>query len=164
MAGNVGQSASEEASVSTVSESTTTSTNVTRSIISYGAETFETINGVVTGVRGDGVPQGTVNVTYGANSTPLCSATLVPNGGNASTYKCAIGSATQLAAGSYLSVRAHFVPATASSSNGAYSYTSSSSVVLWDDSFLVVRTSRCSRSRCRQTRSPWGRSRLQLLA
>jgi uncharacterized repeat protein (TIGR01451 family) len=140
-AGNVGQSGSKQASVTTTPEVSTTSMNIAKGNVTYGAETVQTINGVVTGVKGDGAPEGTVNITYGASSAPLCSATLVPGTANTSTYKCALGSNTQLAAANYLTVRAAFVPAGVSSTNGAFSYTKSSSGAFAGDNFLVKKDS-----------------------
>jgi hypothetical protein len=118
-------------------ELTTTSMDIAKGNVTYGAEVVQTINGLVTGVKGDGAPLGTVNVTYAPSATPLCSATLVPGSANTSTYKCALLSNTQLSAANYLTVRATFVPAATSSTSSNFSYTTSMSGPFSGDNFLV---------------------------
>jgi hypothetical protein len=129
--------ANEQVVVKGRPELTTTSMNIAKGNVTYGAETVQTINGLVTGVKGDGAPLGTVNVTYGPSATPLCSATLVPGSANTSTYKCALLSNTQLSAANYLTVRATFVPAATSSTSSNFSYTTSMSGPFSGDNFLV---------------------------
>jgi hypothetical protein len=123
------------------SEVTSTSMNIAKGNVTYGAEAVQTINGVVTGQKNDGAPVGSVNVTYGTNSTPLCSATLVPGTGDTSTYKCALSPNTQLAAANYLSVRATFVPGSVSSTSPNFAYTTSMSGPFSGDNFLVKKDS-----------------------
>jgi hypothetical protein len=122
-------------------ETTTTSMNIAKGNVTYGAEAVQTINGVVTGQKNDGAPVGSVNVTYGASATPLCSATLVSGTGDTSTYKCALFSNTQLAVANYLSVRATFVPGSVSSTSPNFAYTTSMSRPFAGDNFLVKKDS-----------------------
>jgi hypothetical protein len=133
--------ANEQVLVKGQPESTTTSMNIAKGNVLYGAEAIQTINGVVTGQKNDGAPEGTVNVTYGTSATPLCSATLVPGTGDTSTYKCALTSNTQLTAANYLTVRATFVPGSPSSTSPNYAYTTSMSGPFSGDNFLVKKDS-----------------------
>jgi hypothetical protein len=134
-------SANEQVVVKGRPDATTTSMNIAKGNVIYGAEAVQTINGVVTGVKGDGAPEGSVNVTYGASATSLCSATLVPGTGDSSTYKCALTSNTQLGATNYLTVRATFVPAMVSSTSPNFAYTTSKSGAFSGDNFLVKKDS-----------------------
>jgi hypothetical protein len=138
---NETNNANEQVVVKGQPESTTTSMNIAKGNVTYGAEAIETINGVVTGQKNDGAPEGTVNVTYGTSATPLCSATLVPGTGDTSTYKCALTSNTQLAAANYLTVRATFVPGSSSSTSPNFAYTTSMSGPFSGDNFLVKKDS-----------------------
>jgi hypothetical protein len=133
--------ANEQVVVKGRPESTTTSMNIAKGNVTYGAEAIQTINGVVTGQKNDGAPEGSVNVTYGPSATPLCSATLVAGTGDTSTYKCALTSNTQLNAFNYLTVRATFVPATVSSTSANFVYTTSMSGAFSGDNFLVKKDS-----------------------
>jgi len=133
--------ANEQVVVKGRPESTTTSMNIAKGNVTYGAEAIQTINGVVTGQKNDGAPEGGVNVTYGPSATPLCSATLVAGTGDTSTYKCALTSNTQLNAFNYLTVRATFVPATVSSTSANFVYTTSMSGAFSGDNFLVKKDS-----------------------
>jgi hypothetical protein len=133
--------ANEQVVVKGHPETTTTSMNIVKGNVIYGAEAVQTVNGVVTGQKSDGAPVGSVNVTYGTSATPLCSAVLVPGTGDTSTYKCALSSNTQLAAANYLTVRATFVPASVSSTSPNYAYTTSMSGPFSGDNFLVKKDS-----------------------
>ena len=111
-------------SVTAASESTTTSLSTIASSTTYGNETTETFSGTVTGVSGDGYPEGTVAVYN--SSTELCSATLTGGSDDTASYSCSL-TASQLAVGSYSDVFATFTPGVPSSSSSNYSYTTSSS-------------------------------------
>ena len=111
-------------SVTPLAENTSTSLNSVTSSVTYGSETTETFSGTVTGVSGDGNPQGTVTVNYGSTPTQLCTSTLTASGGFAATYSCSL-TASQLNAGTYTSVDAVYAAGT--SSNGNYSYNTSTS-------------------------------------
>jgi hypothetical protein len=112
--------------VDPVSEGTTTSLNAVTSPILFGSETAETFTGTVTGQSGDGYPEGTVTVYYGASPVELCSETLPAGSGDSADFSCSL-SASQLAANTYSSVDAVFTPAGTSSSNPDFSYTASTS-------------------------------------
>ena len=112
--------------VNGASESTTTSLNTVTSPISLGSETSEVFTGTVTGQSGDGNPQGTVTIYEGSPATELCQSTLTASGANAATFSCAL-SASQLAAATYNGVDAVYTPASPSSSNTNFTYTTSTS-------------------------------------
>ena len=79
--------------------------------MAYGSETSETFSGTVTGVSGDGYPEGTVAVYSSSySSTPLCIATLLTGSGYSASYSCSL-TADELAAGSYTGVSATYRPA-----------------------------------------------------
>jgi hypothetical protein len=119
------QSFTVNPSVSTVG--TTTTLNTVTSPITYGSETAETFTGTVTGASGDGFPIGTVTVYYGTTPVALCHENLPSTGsGDSATFTCPL-TASQLSAGTYANVDAVFTPATASSSDGSITYTTSTS-------------------------------------
>ncbi|HEX4162733.1 MAG TPA: family 16 glycosylhydrolase [Acidimicrobiales bacterium] len=107
-----------------VPEKTTTGLSLSKSSLTYGAETSETFTVTVTGQSGDGYPEGTVTV-YSA-STQLCSHTLVAKTTASSTASCSL-SVGEIGAGIYSDVFATYTPSTTSSSNSKYAYTASTS-------------------------------------
>ena len=108
-AGNsIGGATAQSFTVSQASAGTTTALSTIGLTVTYGAEGSETFSGTVTGVTGDGNPQGTVNVTYGSSSA-LCSSNLAVSGGFAATYSCTL-TASQLNAGTYSNVIATYAP------------------------------------------------------
>ncbi|HSZ37740.1 MAG TPA: hypothetical protein VK773_11675, partial [Acidimicrobiales bacterium] len=110
--------------VNAASESTTTSLNAIATSTTYGSETSETFSGTVTGQSGDGIPQGSVTVSYGS-ATALCSVNPLSGGsGDSVGFSCSL-TATQLAAGSYSNVVATFT--STGSSNPDFTYTGSAS-------------------------------------
>jgi uncharacterized repeat protein (TIGR02543 family) len=108
----------------TLPEKTTTGLSLSKTSVTYGAETNETVTVTVTGQSGDGYPDGTVTIYN--SSTPLCSPSLAEKNTDSSTATCSL-SATELPVGSYRDVFATYVPGTPSSSNTSYAYTASSS-------------------------------------
>jgi hypothetical protein len=106
------------------SESTTTSLGLSAASVTYGGETTETFSGSVTGQPGDGYPEGSVTINNA--STALCSTTLGAGSGDSVSYSCQL-TASALAAETYSSVSATYVPTTQSSSNSNLIYTASSS-------------------------------------
>ena len=121
------------------SVSTTTSLSLSLTSVAYGSETSETFSGTVTGVSGDGYPEGTVAVYSSSySSTPLCIATLLTGSGYSASYSCSL-TADELAAGSYTGVSATYQPGTPSS-NGSVTYTTSTSYPLQAFSVGAVNT------------------------
>ncbi len=120
-----GSSGTDSITVNPTPASTGTSLATVTSPVTYNAET-QTFTGTVTGVSGDGNPLGTVTVNYGAGPTQLCTSSLTASGAFSATFSCAL-TASQLAAGTYTSVDAVYIPASPSSSNTNYSYTTSTS-------------------------------------
>ncbi len=112
--------------VNPASESTTTALTPTiASSTTYGSETTETFAGTVTGQSGDGIPQGTVTVSYGS-ATTLCTVNPLSGGsGNSVGFSCSL-TATQLPSGTYSNVVATFT-STGASSNPNFTYTGSAS-------------------------------------
>lgn len=129
-------SAAQSFTVSTPApETTTTSLNTVTSPITYGSEISETFTGTVTGVSGDGYPQGFATVYYGSGPTSLCSSVLTESSSYSSSYSCSL-TASQLPATTYTSVDAVFLPNSSSSSSPGYAYTTSTSTPA--QSFIVA--------------------------
>jgi hypothetical protein len=127
--------------VNPAAKSTTTSLTISKSSVTYGSETTETFSGTVTGVAGDGYPEGTVAVNYGSTPTQICDPTLTGGSGDTATFTCTL-TASQLAAGSYSTVDAVYTPAGTSSSSSNFSYTTSTSTPA--QSFTVYATATAS--------------------
>jgi beta-glucanase (GH16 family) len=108
----------------TLLEKTTTGLSLSKTSVTYGAETSETFTVTVTGQSGDGYPEGTTTVYN--SSTKLCSQTLVEKSTNSATGTCSL-TAIELPAGSYSDVFATYTPNTTSSSRTGYVYTASTS-------------------------------------
>jgi hypothetical protein len=106
------------------SEKTTTGLSLSKTSLTYGAETSEIFTVTVTGVSGDGYPEGTVTVSNA--STQLCRGTLVGKSTYSATATCSL-SASELSAGSYSNVIATYTPSSTSSSNSKYAYTAATS-------------------------------------
>jgi hypothetical protein len=119
--------ANEQVTVNPEPEQSSTSPTISEFFVTFGAETTETFKGNVTGRSGDGLPEGTVTVNYGAGPTQLCNATLGGASGYSATYSCTLSTAAQLAAGGYTGVDATYTPAAGSSSNADYNYGTSTS-------------------------------------
>ena len=92
--------------------------------VAYGSETSEIFTVTVTGLSGEGYPEGTVAVYN--SSTELCSAVLYTNGSYSAVATCSL-TAYELAAGAYSDVFATYIPGIPSSSNSSYTYGTSSS-------------------------------------
>jgi hypothetical protein len=92
--------------------------------VAYGSETSEIFTVTVTGLSGEGYPEGTVAVYN--SSTELCSAVLYTNGSYSAVATCSL-TAYELAAGAYNDVFATYIPGIPSSSNSSYTYGTSSS-------------------------------------
>jgi hypothetical protein len=107
-----------------VPEKTTTGLSLSKTSLTYGAETSETFTVTVTGQSGDGYPEGTVTIY--SSSTQLCSHTLVEKTTDSSTASCSL-SASEIPAGTYSDVFATYTPSTISSSNSKYAYTAATS-------------------------------------
>ena len=103
-------------------ESTTTGLGLSLTSVAYGAETSEIFTVSVTGLSGDGYPEGTVAVYN--STTELCGATLTPVSSYSSSATCSL-TAYQLTAGAYDDVFATYTPAIPSS-NLSYTYVTSS--------------------------------------
>jgi len=88
----------------------------------YGSETAAPFTVTVTGIPGDGYPEGTVQIERSGTTATLCTAALTAGSAttHAATYRCAL-SARQLGVGSY-NVKAVYTPATPSSSDAGYTY------------------------------------------
>ena len=121
-----GSSGTDSITVDPAPTTTLTSLATVTSPVTYNAET-QTFTGTVTGVAGDGNPLGSVAVNYGAGATLLCTSSLTASGTYSATFSCAL-SASQLAAGTYASLDATYTPASPSSSNTNYVYTTSTSL------------------------------------
>src|ERR1039458_7722383 len=111
-------------SFSVGSVNTTTGLGLSSASVAYNSETSEIFTVTVTGLSGDGYPEGTVAVYN--SSTKLCGATLIPVGGHSASATCSL-TAHELAGGSYSDVFATYSPGTPSSSNASYTYGTSSS-------------------------------------
>ena len=111
-------------SFSVGSANTTTGLGLSSASVAYDAETSEIFTVTVTGLSGDGYPEGTVAVYN--SSTKLCGATLTPISAYGASVTCSL-TAHELAAGSYSDVFAIYGPGTPSSSNASYAYGTSSS-------------------------------------
>jgi uncharacterized repeat protein (TIGR02543 family) len=103
-------------------ENTTTGLSLSKTSVTYGAETSETFTVTVTGQSGDGYPEGTLTVYN--SSTKLCSQILVEKTTDSATAICSL-TASELRVGSYTHVFATYTPGTTSSSNTGYFYTAS---------------------------------------
>ncbi len=112
--------------VSPAARSTSARLTISRSLVTYGSEAVETFSGTVTGHTGDGYPEGDVAVSYGSGPTTICTPALTAGTGDTASYSCTL-TAVQLNAASYSQVTAVYQPATPSSSNPDYSYTTSRS-------------------------------------
>ena len=108
----------------TVPIGTTTSLGLSLTSVAYGSETSEIFRVSVTGLSGDGYPEGTVAVYN--SSTELCSATLVPITSDSASATCAL-TAFELVTGAYDDVFATYAPGIPSSSDTSYTYTTSNS-------------------------------------
>ena len=106
------------------SMNTTTGLGLSSVSVAYGSETSEIFTVTVTGLSGDGYPEGTVAVYN--SSTELCSAVLYTNGSYSAVATCSL-TAYELAAGAYSDVFATYIPGIPSSSNSSYTYATSSS-------------------------------------
>jgi len=106
------------------SMNTTTGLGLSSISVAYGSETSEIFTVTVTGLSGDGYPEGTVAVYN--SSTELCSAVLYTNGSYSAVATCSL-TAYELAAGAYSDVFATYIPGIPSSSNSSYTYATSSS-------------------------------------
>ena len=106
-------------------ETTTTGLSLSKTSVTYGAETAETFTVTVTGKAGDGYPNGTVTISN--SSTTLCSAVLSETSSDSASAICSL-TVTQLPVGSYSDVFATYTPAaSSSSSNASFAYTTSGS-------------------------------------
>jgi hypothetical protein len=124
-------------SFSVGSANTTTGLALSSVSVAYGSENSEIFTVTVTGLSGDGYPEGTVAVYN--SSTKLCSATLIPVGGHSASATCSL-TAYQLASGGYNDVFATYSPGTPSSSNASYTYGTSSSTPVQAFSVASVKT------------------------
>ena len=106
------------------SMNTTTGLGLSSVSVAYGSETSEIFTVTVTGLSGEGYPEGTVAVYN--SSTELCSAVLYTNGSYGAVATCSL-TAYELAAGAYNDVFATYIPGIPSSSNSSYTYGTSSS-------------------------------------
>ena len=106
------------------SMNTTTGLGLSSVSVAYGSETSEIFTVTVTGLSGEGYPEGTVAVYN--SSTELCSAVLYTNGSYGAVATCSL-TAYELAAGAYSDVFATYIPGIPSSSNSSYTYGTSSS-------------------------------------
>ncbi len=106
------------------SMNTTTGLGLSSVSVAYGSETSEIFTVTVTGLSGDGYPEGTVAVYN--SSTELCSAVLYTNGSYSAVATCSL-TAYELAAGAYSDVFATYIPGIPSSSSSSYTYATSSS-------------------------------------
>ena len=109
-----------------VGMTTTTGLGLSSASLAYGSETSEIFTVTVTGLSGEGYPEGTVAVYN--SSTELCSAILYANGSYSAVATCAL-TAYELVAGAYDDVFATYVPGVPSSSNASYTYGTSSSAL-----------------------------------
>ena len=109
-----------------VGMTTTTGLGLSSASLAYGSETSEIFTVTVTGLSGEGYPEGTVAVYN--SSTELCSAILYANGSYSAVATCAL-TAYELVAGAYDDVFATYVPGVPSSSNASYTYGTSSSTL-----------------------------------
>ena len=107
-----------------IAEKTTTGLSLLKTSITYGAETAESFTATVTGQAGDGYPKGTVTIYN--SSTTLCSAPLGETSSDSASASCSL-TVTELSVGSYSDVFATYTPATSSSSNASFAYTTSGS-------------------------------------
>jgi hypothetical protein len=123
------------------SVNTTTSLGLSLTSVAYGSETSEIFTVSVTGLSGDGYPEGTVAVYN--SSTELCSATLVPITSDSASATCAL-TAFELVTGAYDDVFATYAPGVPSSSNTSYTYTTSNSSPVQAFSVGSVNTTRTS--------------------
>ena len=119
-----GTSTSPVQAFSVASANTTTGLGLSTASVAYGSETSETFTVTVTGLSGDGYPEGTV-VVYNS-STELCSSILHSNGPYSSVATCSLAP-DELAGGAYEDVFATYLPAIPSSSNSSYTYGTSTS-------------------------------------
>ena len=103
---------------------TTTGLGLSSASVAYDSETSEIFTITVTGLSGDGYPEGTV-VVYNS-STRLCSATLAPISAYGASATCSL-TAHELSGGSYSNVFATYSPGTPSSSAVGFTYGTSSS-------------------------------------
>ncbi len=103
-------------------EKTTTGLSLSKTSVTYGAETSETFTVTVTGQSGDGYPEGTVTVYN--SSTQVCSQILVEKSTDSASATCS-PTAIEGPVGSYSDVFATYTPSTTSSSNAGYVYTAS---------------------------------------
>ena len=142
--------------VTKASKGTTTTLTRSAATVAYGSETTETFSATVTGVTGDGYPEGTVQIRKSATTAVICTATLTAASEttHAATYKCSL-TASQLGAAGY-TVKAVYEGGT--SSNGNYTYTTSTSGTV---TFTVTKASRGRprRSPGRRRQSPTARRR-----
>ena len=106
------------------SVNTTTGLGLSLTSVAYGAETSEIFTVSVTGLSGDGYPEGTVAVYN--STTKLCGATLIPLSSYSSSATCSL-TAFELAGGPYDDVFATYSPGSPSSSNASYTYSTSTS-------------------------------------
>ncbi len=123
--------------VTKVSKGTTTTLTRSAATVAYGSETTETFSATVTGVTGDGYPEGTVQIRKSTTTAVICTATLTAASEttHAATYKCSL-TASQLGAAGY-TVKAVYEGGT--SSNGNYTYTTSTSGTV---TFTVTKVSK----------------------
>ena len=122
--------------VTKLSRGTTTTLTRSAATVAYGSETTETFSATVTGVTGDGYPEGTVQIRK-TTTAVICTATLTAASEttHAATYKCSL-TASQLGAAGY-TVKAVYEGGT--SSNGNYAYTTSTSGTV---TFTVTKVSK----------------------
>ncbi len=119
-----GASSSTPVQAFSVGSTTTTGLGLSSASVAYGSETSEIFTVTVTGLSGEGYPEGTVAVYN--SSTELCSATLAPVSSYSAVVTCALA-AYELAGGAYDDVFATYIPGIPSSSNSSYAYGASSS-------------------------------------
>jgi hypothetical protein len=119
-----GTSNSAVQTLSVASANTTTTLGLSSASVAYGSETSETFTVTVTGLSGEGYPEGTVAVYN--SSTELCSATLYSISSYSARATCSL-TAHELAGGAYDDVFASYSPGTPSSSNSSFTYGTSSS-------------------------------------
>ena len=105
-------------------EKTTTGLSLSKTSITYGAESTESFTVTVTGQAGDGYPMGTVTIYN--SSTTLCGVTLTETTSDSASASCS-PTVTELSVGSYSDVFATYTPAASSSSNASFTYTTSGS-------------------------------------
>jgi hypothetical protein len=119
-------SGAQSLTVNPESEGTSISISPATTSTTYGSESGITYTGTVTGQSNDGYPEGTVTVKTSGGTTLCTDTTLTEATSDSSSYSCPISSNTLLSAsGTAYSVTASY--ATGASSNGNFTYATSTS-------------------------------------